>query len=66
MDAGVGLCCACQLRRQTLLRRMYWLRYGCWFTTPRASAVAVCCRFGTVLENVVYDPVTREVNYDDG
>jgi hypothetical protein len=26
----------------------------------------VYCRFGTVLENVQYDPVTREVNYDDG
>lgn len=23
-------------------------------------------RFGTVLENVVFDATTREVNYDDG
>ncbi len=44
---------------------------GCYAKTIRLSAEAepeihaATCRFGTVLENVVYDPVTRRLDLDD-
>ena len=45
---------------------------GCYAKTIALSAAAepeiynACFRFGTLLENVVIDPVTREPDFDDG
>ena len=45
---------------------------GCYAKTINLSAAAepeiynACFRFGTLLENVVIDPVTREPDFDDG
>ena len=38
---------------------------GCSFVSKAVSGIFSAIRYGTVLENVVYDPQTREVDYDD-